>query len=180
MAREGFISKSDRAKVASDTIWGMSRGLFVIVAIIIAASVIGAASWGISVATSGPRGAGDVVRQRNDADNRISAQAFFEDTYATIKAQDQKLTDAQNALDEFMAATPQPDNSDMVQVQLYTQQLKAKQTTVTGLQQICLTAVGNYNAEARKTIRGDWRSEDLPYQIDAASTTSETDCQPAA
>ncbi len=136
--------------------------------------------WGISVATSGVRGSGDIVQQRNDADNRISAQAFFEDTYATIKAQDLKLTEAQADLDEFIATTPQPSSSDLVQVQLYTQQLKAKQTTVTGLQQICQDAVGSYNAEARKTIRGDWRSEDLPYQIDATSTTSETDCQPAA
>ena len=60
------------------------------------------------------------------------------------------------------------------------QQLKAKQTTVTGLQQICQDAVASYNAEARKTIRAEWRAEDLPYQIDATSTTSETDCQPAA
>ncbi len=180
MAREGFISQDDRRKVASDTIWGMSRGLFVIVAVIIAASVIGAASWGISVATSGPRGAGDVVRERNDANNRISAQAFFEDTYATIKAQDLKLTDAQQALDEFLATTPQPTSSDMVQLQLYTQQLKAKQTTVTGLTQICQDAVARYNAEARKTIRAEWRAEDLPYQIDATSSSDETDCQPAA
>lgn len=136
--------------------------------------------WGISVATSSVRGSGDIVQQRNDADNRISAQAFFEDTYATIKAQDLKLTEAQADLEEFIATNPQPSSSDLVQVQLYTQQLKAKQTTVTGLQQICLTAVGSYNAEARKTIRGDWRSEDLPYQIDAMSTTSETDCQPAS
>lgn len=148
--------------------------------LIIAVILLPAAAWGISVATSGPRGAGDVVRQRNDADNRISAQAFFEDTYATIKAQDLKLTEAQATLDDFLATTPQPSSSDMVQVQLYTQQLKAKQTTVTGLQQICQDAVASYNAEARKTIRAEWRAEDLPYQIDATSTTSETDCQPAA
>lgn len=180
MAREGFISQDDRRKVASDTIWGLSRGTFVIVAVIIVASVIGAASWGISVAISDVRGAGDVVQRRNDANNRIGAQAFFEDTFASIKAQDRKLTDARADLDEFLSTTPQPSSSDLVQAQLYTQQLKAKQTTVTGLQQACQDAVARYNAEARKTIRGEWRSEDLPYQIDTTSTTDETDCQPAA
>ncbi|MDQ5944005.1 MAG: hypothetical protein QG658_71, partial [Patescibacteria group bacterium] len=64
--------------------------------------------WGISVATSSVRGSGDIVQQRNDADNRISAQAFFEDTYATIKAQDLKLTEAQADLEEFIATNPQP------------------------------------------------------------------------
>ena len=151
--------------------------IWVLIAAVIILSVAG---WGISVATSGVRGSGEIVQQRNDADNRISAQAFFEDTYATIKAQDLKLTEAQADLNEFIATNPQPSSSDLVQVQLYTQQLKGKQTTVTGLQQICQDAVASYNAEARKTIRAEWRSPDLPYQIDATSTTSETDCQPAA
>ncbi len=144
--------------------------------LIAAVVIVPVFAWGISVATSGPRGAGDVVRERNSAINRVSAQAFFEDTYASVKKFDVQLTDAQKVLDQFVANTPKPSDSDLVATQLYTQQLQSRQTTVQGIQSECRNAAAAYNAEARKTLRAEWRSPDLPYQIDGSSPS--TDCLP--
>ena len=146
---------------------------------IIAASIlVPAVSWGVWVATSSIRGSGDIVARENSADNRISAQAFFEDTYEAIQKFDKQIDDAQRAYDDYIATTPVPSNTDVVAVQLYTQRVNGYQTTIVGLQQQCRNSVAAYNAEARKTIRDDWRSEDLPYQIDELAAA--TDCLPAA
>ena len=53
---------------------------------------------------------------------------------------------------------------------------RINQTTIEGLQQQCRNATAAYNAEARKTIREQWRSAELPYQID--DTAEATDCAP--
>lgn len=138
----------------------------------------GVVTWGLRVATSDTKGRGDTIVRQNSADNRISAQAFFEDTYQGIQRFDTQLTDANKALVEWQANNPAPSGQSSVELELYKQQLNNKQTTTTGIQQQCRNAVAAYNAEARKTIRDDWRSSDLPYQIDGAD--SSTDCQAAA
>jgi hypothetical protein len=133
----------------------------------------GAIIWGVNVATSGIRGAGDVRTQRDRADNRVSAQAFFEQAIADTRKYDTQITDAQAELAAY-AAEHKPAADDLVAVQLYQQEIAARRTTLTGLTQQCQTTVANYNAEARKTLRADWRSPDLPYEI---GDTPDTDCE---
>ncbi|MBP7629357.1 MAG: hypothetical protein KA758_02800 [Acidimicrobiales bacterium] len=134
--------------------------------------------WAFRVATSDIKGKGDTIVRENDADNRIQAQAFFEDTYQGIQRFDTQLNDASKALEEWKANNPPPSGQSSVELELYKQQLNNKQTTATGIQQQCRNAVAAYNAEARKTIRDGWRSADLPYQIDG--TDPSTDCEVTA
>lgn len=130
--------------------------------------------WGIHVATSGVRGTGEVIVRENDADNRIGAQAFFENAYANIQATDTKINTAAQALADF-ELTPRPVG-DNVAATRYDQQLQQLRNELRGLQSNCQDTIASYNAEARKTIRNDWRSADLPYEIDQSKPSF--DCQP--
>jgi len=142
------------------------------VAVVIIAPV---AIWGIRVATSDTRGAGNVEIERNSAENRVRAQAYFEQHYQDIQKFDLQIADAQKAYDNFIATNPKPTADDVVAAQIYTQQLNSRQVTLTGLQQQCQNTVADYNAEARKTLAAEWRSKELPYQIDGSSPA--TDCK---
>src|SRR5690348_290622 len=59
--------------------------LWVIVGVIVA-GLIGAAIWGITVATSGVKGQGDGIIKNNSAENWIKQQAKFESLYAEYDA----------------------------------------------------------------------------------------------
>lgn len=137
---------------------GLSVLAWILIVIAVAAA-IGAAIWGIKVATSGVKGAGDVKRQTNSGTNRISAQEHFEALYGQIKAYDQQLDQAAadkkaNPGDRFFA------------------------TNYSGLVKQCIDARTQYNADANKVTQADWLSSDLPHQIDA--TDPETDCKETA
>jgi hypothetical protein len=112
--------------------------------------------YGIRVLTAPARGAGDQEIIVNDGRNRVNAQEWFESQYGQILAADAKLDQA--AAD--VAAHPGDS--------FY-------QTNYTGLKNRCVDMVTAYNAEARKVSRGDWRSNDLPAQINA--TDLKTDCR---
>ena len=155
--------------------WDPRRVKLAIAAFVAVLILAPATIWGIRVATSDTRGAGNVEIERNSAENRIRAQAFFEQSYQDIKKFDVQIGDAQKAYDDFIATTPKPTADDVVAAQLYTQRLSGLQTTLTGLQQQCQNTVADYNAEARKTLAAEWRSDELPYQIDGSSPA--TDCK---
>jgi len=126
--------------------------VFVILAVI---AILGIAVWGFNVATSSIKGQGDAVIQKNSADNWIKAQAFFEEKYQDITVSDKQIGVATAAL----AAKPED---------------RTLQTNLTGITNHCLSAVGEYNAEARKFLSEDFRSADLPSEIDQYDTA--TDC----
>jgi hypothetical protein len=119
-------------------------------------ALIGAAWWGIGVATSGVRGQGDGIVKNNSAQNWTAAQAKFEDLYADIVATDRKVTIA------AQAKAANPDD-------------RTAADTYLGTVNICVSLVGDYNAEARKFLAADWRAPDLPHQIDDLDPT--TDCK---
>ncbi len=119
-------------------------------------AVLGAAWWGVRVATSGVKGAGDTVAQNNSATNRIYSQQHFEDLYAEVTSDDQKLDQA--AADK--AAHPGDD--------FYA-------TNYTGLLNQCISARNQYNADANKVLQRDWLTPDLPRQLDP--TDSRFDCK---
>lgn len=126
-----------------------------VIAVLLFVSVIGVAVWGFGVLTSDVKGRGDAVVKKNSATNRISAQERFEDLYAEIVAADAKIGPARQAY----KMNPSPVN----------------QTNLTGLTNYCLDVVADYNAEARKYTSEDFRSTDLPAQIDGFD--SATDCK---
>lgn len=125
------------------------------------ATVVGliALSWAgfaLTVALSGPKGVGNAIIQKNSAENWTKAQAGFEDKYQAIIAADRKIAVNTAAL------AADPKNPTL-------------QTNVTGVTNICVSAVADYNAASRKFLLEDFKSADLPYQID--STDPATDCK---
>ena len=152
------------------------RRVKIIIAVLLAVVIIAPVSiWGIRVTTSDTRGAGNVEIERNSAENRVRAQAYFEQSYQDISKFDLQIGDAQKAYNDFVTNNPKPSAEDLVAAQIYGQQLNSRQVTLTGLQQQCQNTVANYDAEARKTLAAEWRSNELPYQIDDSSP--ETDCK---
>ncbi|AWY05716.1 hypothetical protein SEA_GRETCHEN_28 [Microbacterium phage Gretchen] len=115
-----------------------------------------AIGWGVGVAVSGPKGQGDAYAQKNSAQNWTAAQARFEELYADIVATDRKITVAA----EQKAADPGD---------------KTAADTYLGTVNYCISAVGEYNAEARKYLAADFRAADLPAQIDNYDPS--TDCK---
>lgn len=111
--------------------------------------------WALTVAFSPAQGAGDAYRQKNSAANWTAAQARFEDEYADIVATDRKIT----------LSVPDEDSD------------RTAKDTYKGLQSYCISVVADYNADARKYLASDFRSADLPAQID--NSNPETDCEPA-
>ena len=139
--------------------------------IVLAITVLIVGGFLLKIALSDPVGRGNQIIEENSSNNRTSAQAFFEDTYETIKAQDTKITQANEELLSYQA-TPRP--ATQITAQQYDERLRQLNQNVTGLKNICTDATADYNAEARKTIRAKWRSTSLPYQID--NTDPSTDC----
>lgn len=132
--------------------WAVKWWLLIVAIILILSAII----WGITVATSGVKGQGDAVIKKNSAENWTAAQARFEDLYAEIKAADDKIDVAQDAL----ALDPED---------------KTLQTNLSGTTNYCISVVADYNADARKYLAADFKAADLPDQIDEFDT--DTDCK---
>lgn len=126
---------------------------------ILAVVVIVVLSWGgyaLSVAMSGPKGVGDAIKTKNSAKNWTNAQAGFEDSYQAIVSADRKIAVHKEAL------KGDPKNQVL-------------QTNLTGTTTMCISAVADYNADSRKYLQEDFKSADLPYQIDSSDPS--TDCK---
>lgn len=149
-----WYDSDNPSKLARGGSW---RLMLLIVAFIVFGLVVYAVLWGLGVVSAPIKGKGDAFKQKESANNRIAAQATFEDLYVDIKATDAKLAPAKQAL----KADPKS---------------QVKQTQFTGLQNYCLDVVADYNAEARKYLAADFRSTDLPYEIDMQDPS--TDCKP--
>lgn len=130
------------------------------IVIVLVAILISVAVWGLTVAFSGIRGEGDAIIENNSAENWTSAQARFEQNYAEIKSTDVKIDNAH--------AMWQADPDD-----------KTLQQTYSGLVSYCLSVVADYNADARSFLSEDWRSADLPQQIETQGQFADptTDCK---
>lgn len=111
--------------------------------------------WALKVGTSGVKGAGDAQRTKNSGSNRIAKQEMFESLYADVKASDQRI--------DVFAVALKADPKDVV-----------ARTNYTGAVSYCISTRAQYDAEARKYSSADWRSTDLPQQIDQLDPA--TDC----
>jgi uncharacterized protein YlxW (UPF0749 family) len=117
--------------------------------------------WIFTVVTSDTKGKGDQIIRNNSEVNRTEQQQMFEDLYAQIISLDQRIDLAKQAVDTDIAAGKDTTIS---------------QQNLLGAQNVCLEAIGDYNAAARKVLAKDWRSPDLPQEIDQSD--SATDCMP--
>ena len=147
---------SDWQDFKRETNRGARFGIGWIIAIIALVLLVVGAIWAINVLTSGVKGQGDAIAQNNSAENWVAKQAFFEETYAEIEATDRKL--------DIYAATLAADPTNLTH-----------QQTLAGTKSYCEGLIGEYNAEARKFNSKDWRSPDLPSEIDTYNTA--TDCK---
>lgn len=109
-------------------------------------SLLGAGLWAGGVFTSGVKGHGNVIKQNNDATNRINSQAYFEDLNGDITAYTTQLATAAKQVKEH----PGDDFYE---------------TNWTGLYNTCVSAVASYNAASAKTLFRDWKTADLPQTI---------------
>ena len=130
---------------------------FVILAVV---ALVGVGIWGFTVVTSGPKGQGDAVIEKNSAENWLKAQARFEQNYAEIKTTDVKINNA------YMLWQEDPED-------------KTLQQTYAGLTSYCLGVVADYNADARSYLSENFRAADLPDQIETEGNLADpaTDCK---
>jgi len=135
-------------------------GIFGWLIILVVAVLVAVAAWGFTVATSDIKGQGDGVIQNNSADNWIEAQAEFEQNFASIEADDIKITNA------YAQLQAEPDNTVF-------------RTNYTGIVSHCLSLVADYNADARSYLTEDWRAADLPERIETQGQFADvaTDCK---
>jgi hypothetical protein len=138
-----LISKHD----AQDAAEGVGIAFIVTVVAIVFILVIGGGLWAFGVFASGTKGAGDVHRKNQDANNRISAQATFEKLAGDIQAYPAKIANA--------AADRTAHSDDTYYA-----------TVLTGLESACADAVATYNADAQTTTMRDWRPANLPESYD--------------
>lgn len=124
-----------------------------ILAVIIAITLIGWAGWAISVAVSGPKGQGDAVKINNSAENWTEKQQKFEKLYAAVQT-NEELVDLHT---DRAAADP----GDKTAAQM-----------LAGVKSECIASVNAYNAESRKVLSKDWKSPDLPHELNTNRCTS--------
>jgi predicted lipid-binding transport protein (Tim44 family) len=134
--------KTDAAK-------GIGAGWLLVIILGIIALITGAIFWGIGVATSNAKGAGDTIIKNNSVENRTEKQEKFEALFAKVETN--KALVAQHT--KTVAANPTDKQASMV---------------LSGVQSACAASVEQYNAEARKVLSMDWKAADLP---DSLTTT---------
>ena len=111
---------------------------------------LASAVWGLRVATAGIYGRGEARVRIESSTNRIEKQQLFEQLWADIRRYDEQI--AIVAADA--TSSHQADN-------------------LLGLKLICITAVEQYNAEARFVSSEQFRAADLPEQISASAHCKE-------
>lgn len=140
----------------NENTWTIKRTIWTIIASILTFVVVGWGVFALTVLLSGPKGVGDGIKQKNSASNWINAQKGFESRYQEIIALDKNIGLHKEAL--------KADSKDPI--------LRAN---VTGVTSACNSAVADYNTAARSYLSEEFRSSDLPYQINESSPA--TDCK---
>lgn len=143
MNKQPWYDNDNPTTVARGASWRV--GLWFIAATVFF-GLISIGIWGFQVATSDVKGKGDATRSVNAGGNRLAQQAYFEQTYADIRAADAKLD--QLAADKAAKV----DGADI---------------RYSGAVSYCIQLRADYNAAARKEVAARFREVNLPDQIDA-------------
>lgn len=147
--------RAERKDIDRASRWTAGRiALWTIIAIIFF-GLIGWGIWAITVGTSGVRGQGDGIIQKNSSENWIKQQAKFEELYAEYESTQVRI--------EAFKVTADANPNDAI-----------AQTNYNGQISHCTNLVSEYNAATRSFLSEDWKSIDLPPSLDA------DDCYPAA
>lgn len=162
--REEWYDSDDPERFVRGAGWfGLKWGTIFVVGLMLISTVFGVIAWSAGVFTSDIKGRGDRIKENNSNLNRTGQQQQFEDLFAQIKSLDQRV--------ELTAKKISDDDKAGRNTEF-------DRTNLSGMQNVCLSAVGNYNANARKILARDWLAADLPQEID--NTDPATDCQPAS
>ena len=153
------MERQDRKDFDSASRFLGSRFLLWVIVFLVVGAIIGGVTWGVRVATSDVKGAGDATVKVNSGENRIASQEEFEKLYAKIQAYDKNLDQAAKDKAEHAGDSWYAEN-------------------YSGLVMQCNNAVAQYNADARSISRAKWRSEVLPFEID--QTDTRFDCKETA
>lgn len=108
---------------------------------------LGAVGWGLKVALSPVRGAGDVIIEQNKAGTRIGSQEELQERYRGIEAICQQIPILRKALEK------DPDNF-------------VAQTNLVAAESAYVSRIAEYNAMTRKVTAEKWVG-DLPQTIQA-------------
>lgn len=128
---------------------GMSAAGLVTLAVIFIC-VLGFGIWGATVLLSNVTGSGNAIKQKNSAVNRIGQQEQFEQLAADYDGYIAKIATAKKAVLDAQA--------DPVALPL-------RQTELEGLEQQCIDAAQQFNANSRKYTARQWKSAGLPARL---------------
>jgi hypothetical protein len=119
--------------------------------------------WAGGVILAPVAGKAQAYKDKHSSANWTQAQAGFETLFADAQKFDQQIGDAQAALDTFKAENP--EWKDAGPYDALTEDLRNKETVLTGLTQQCKNTVADYNSRARTYTLRDFKSGDLPQQL---------------
>ena len=143
---EKWYDSDDPEKVVRGAAWFGGKWIALIVVICIVAGIAG---WAINTALSGPAGQAGAYRQKQSTQNRLFAQANFEDRYNTIQKDVANIAVARAAVKADGAVPTQYDK-----------------TNLTGAIQVCNQDVADYNADSGKYLLRDFKSAGLPKHVE--------------
>lgn len=127
------------------------RIVLAIIGVVIVGWCFSAGIWGLGVATAGIYGKGEAHKQIQSADFRIQAYDHFFNLYASIDANQKKLSDFEEQLALYEPGTKEY-NMTIV--------------NINGVKSILHDSISQYNYDAQKNwTEGQFRDNDLPYQI---------------
>jgi hypothetical protein len=123
------------------------------IAVVVLALALGISLWAFGVFTSDIKGAGDAIKQKNRAVNRIQKQEQFEQIAADFDGYRAKIPVAVEAVKAAASTAATTDD-------------ELRLTELLGLRQTCIDAAQQFNAESRKYTSRDWKSAGLPERLD--------------
>lgn len=140
-------SKQDVKDASEAYVWIIG----VVLAAVLLIGGLSVGIWWFGVHTSGVKGAGDQQKQTNSVTNRVHWENEFNSLDQNIQSYKAQIRIAQDQVAKH------PGDS------FYEQNL-------TGLQQECVLAVGEYNADTQKPIASPWLPTSLPTSYDRTAT----------
>lgn len=152
------MDRRDRREFDSASRFVGSRAAVWIVAAVVFSLLVGGGIFWARVATAPVKGWGDEQIIVNDGRNRVNAQEWFASKYGFVKGQDAKIPGMQANLEATKGTADEA----------------LWRASLTGLQNLCLQAVQEYNAETEKISRGRWKSPNLPFSLPDGEAT---DCK---
>jgi hypothetical protein len=154
----------NKENITGQGLKAIGTGFIWAVAIIFFLGVISWGIWFFCVATAPVVGRGNQHIQINSAENRTFQYQRFFDLDATIRAQALNLDAAKKDLAAFNAQFP-PSASEGFAI---TESRNNKSANVTGLRQILLSNITQYNNDAQEWTRNQFLDNKLPDHFDTS------------